>query len=45
MKIPEWLPDTHRPMGPEYEPGPAEIERWAWPIADFMHVEAAGGLF
>jgi len=44
MKIPEWLPDTHHPIGPEHEAREALIERLVRPIARFMQIEAAGGL-
>ena len=43
MKMPEWLPDTHRPTRPERGRRPM-IERWARPIVRFMQVEAASGL-
>ena len=44
MKIPEWLPDTHRPTGPEREPRKSLIEPWLRPVVRFLHVEAAGGI-
>lgn len=44
MKIPEWLPDTHHPTGPEHEPREPLIEQWTQPLVRFLHVEAAGGL-
>lgn len=43
MKIPEWLPDTQRPVGPEKQPRKALIEPWMRPVVRFLHVEAAGG--
>jgi len=43
MKFPEWLPDTHRPVGPEQEPRKALIEPWMRPIVRFLHIQAAGG--
>ncbi len=44
MKIPEWLPDAHRPRGPEQEPRKPLIEPWLNPVVRFLHIEAAGGL-
>jgi len=44
MKIPEWLPDTHRPTRPERGPRRPLIERLAQPLTRFLHVEAAGGI-
>ncbi len=43
MKIPEWLPDTHRPTGPDQEPRKPLIEPWLRPAVRFLHIEAAGG--
>ncbi len=43
MKIPEWLPDTHRPLGPEQEPRKALVEPLLRPIVRFLHIQAAGG--
>ncbi|MGE0760090.1 MAG: Na+/H+ antiporter NhaA [Pirellulaceae bacterium] len=43
MKIPEWLPDPHRPVGPEEQPRKALIEPWMRPVVQFLHIEAAGG--
>lgn len=43
MKIPDWLPDTHHPRGPEQTPRRALIEPWLRPVVRFLHVEAAGG--
>lgn len=42
IKIPDWLPDTHRPARPRR--GRPLIERVVEPLARFLHVEAAGGL-
>ena len=44
MKMPDWLPDTHRPTRPDRGPRRPLIERWARPIARFMQVEACSGL-
>jgi NhaA family Na+:H+ antiporter len=44
MKIPEWLPDVHRPIRPDRGPRRPLIERLAQPLARFLQVEAAGGL-
>ncbi len=43
MKIPEWLPDSQRPVGPEQQPRNTLIEPWVRPLVQFMHIEAAGG--
>jgi NhaA family Na+:H+ antiporter len=43
MKIPEWLPDSHRPTGPGEGPPKARIESWLRPVVRFLHIEAAGG--
>ena len=43
MKIPEWLPDTHHPLGPEREPREALIEPLLRPAVRFLQIEAAGG--
>jgi NhaA family Na+:H+ antiporter len=43
MKIPEWLPDSQRPVGPEQQPRNTLIEPWMRPLVRFMHIEAAGG--
>lgn len=43
MKIPEWLPDTQRPVGAEQQPHKALIEPWMRPLVRFLHIEAAGG--
>lgn len=44
IKIPEWLPDTHRPTGTEPGSRKLLLQRLAEPLARFLHVEAAGGL-
>ncbi len=44
MKIPEWLPDTHRPTRPDGGPAEPIITRLAEPFARFFKVEAAGGI-
>jgi len=44
MRIPEWLPDTHHPLGPEREPREAVIEPFLRPAVRFLQVEAAGGV-
>ena len=43
MKIPEWLPDAHRPTGAGQEPREALIEPWLRPAVRFLHIEAASG--
>lgn len=43
MKIPEWLPDTHHPLGPEREHREALIEPLLRPAVRFLQMEAAGG--
>jgi NhaA family Na+:H+ antiporter len=43
MKIPEWLPDNHRPTGPGEQPRKTRIEPWLRPVVRFLHIEAAGG--
>jgi Na+:H+ antiporter, NhaA family len=43
MKIPEWLPDAQRPVGPEQQPRRALIDPWMRPVVRFLHIEAAGG--
>ena len=43
MKIPEWLPDTNHPSGPEREPREALIEPLLRPAVRFLQIEAAGG--
>ena len=44
MKIPEWLPDTHRPT--RHDGGSTEpiINRLTEPFARFFKIEAAGGI-
>ena len=44
MKMPEWLPDTHHPSGPEGKPRTAWIEPLLRPAARFFQIEAAGGI-
>ena len=44
MKFPEWLPDTHRPTRPGLQPRQPLIEPVLRPIAQFLHIEAAGGI-
>lgn len=43
MKIPEWLPDTQRPVRAEQQPRKPLIEPWMRSIVRFMHIEAVGG--
>jgi len=43
MKIPEWLPDSHHPTGPQQESRKALVEPWLRPVVRFLHIEAAGG--
>jgi NhaA family Na+:H+ antiporter len=44
MKIPEWLPDTHRPTRPDGGSAEPLINRLAEPFARFFQIEAAGGI-
>ena len=44
MKMPEWLPDAHRPTRPEAKPRQPWIEPWLSPVIRFLHIEAAGGI-
>jgi len=44
MKIPEWLPDAHRPTGPEQVPPRSLVAPLLSPLIRFLHVEAAGGM-
>ncbi len=44
MKIPEWLPDRHRPADPQGDAREPLIQRLAEPLAQFLRVEAAGGV-
>lgn len=44
MKIPEWLPDTQRPLGPERETRETAIEPFFRPVVEFLQIEAAGGV-
>jgi NhaA family Na+:H+ antiporter len=44
MKIPEWLPDTHRPAREERGPREPLIERLVEPLVRFLEVEAASGV-
>lgn len=43
MKIPEWLPDTQRPVRAEEKPREVLIEPWMRPLVRFLQIEAAGG--
>jgi len=44
MKIPDWLPEAHRPKRPEGTTNQPVIERLAEPFAKFFRIEAAGGI-
>lgn len=44
MKIPEWLPHTHHPVGLELNPREPLIGSLLRPVVQFLHIEAAGGL-
>lgn len=44
MKIPEWLPDKHRPTRPDGGSTEPIIERLTLPFARFFEIEAAGGI-
>lgn len=44
MKIPEWLPDTHRPRRPEGGSTESLAERFGAPFARFFRIQAAEGM-
>ncbi len=44
MRLPEWLPDTHRPTRPEQGSRRPLFQRLIQPFTRVLHVEAAGGL-
>lgn len=44
MKIPDWLPEAHRPTGPDHAPRRAPIQRFVRPFSYLLKIEAAGGL-
>jgi NhaA family Na+:H+ antiporter len=43
MSFPEWLPETHRPFGPNQRPRSRLVDPLLRPIVRFLHIEAAGG--
>jgi NhaA family Na+:H+ antiporter len=43
MSFPEWLPETHRPFGPNQQPRSRLVDPLLRPIVRFLHIEAAGG--
>jgi len=43
MKIPEWLPDTHHPVGSEVDPHEPLVDSLLQPVVRFLQIEAAGG--
>ncbi|MCC6881422.1 MAG: Na+/H+ antiporter NhaA [Verrucomicrobiales bacterium] len=44
MKIPDWLPDSHRPTRPDGGSTEPIINRLTEPFAKFFKIEAAGGI-
>lgn len=43
MSFPDWLPESHRPTGPNQRPRSRLVDPLLRPIVRFLHVEAAGG--
>jgi len=43
MSFPDWLPESHRPTGPNQRPRSRLVDPLLRPIVRFLHIEAAGG--